>query len=190
MAKAYRPIFFKFVLAVILCFSPSVMASNLSSSPRPISVSAPPFPLLSPASYAFIEKILNALQDEEIDSRKQDCYSNIENGLWGARCISSMIEKENCALKCASPVCYELLYESDPLEEGERDYIRSQEFRYCMRRSSVGLNLDQVKGAFDSDVTIRPGAFSLPGLFLSRCAVSFVYEASCLGVSFFVLVLP
>ncbi|KAI0514169.1 hypothetical protein KFK09_010204 [Dendrobium nobile] len=101
--------------------------------------------------------------DEEISERKQACYADIDSGLWGTQCRSTLIEKENCALKCTSAVCYELIYGSDPLEEGERDYIRSQEYRYCMRRSSVGLTLDQVKGAFDNDVTVRPAAFSLPG---------------------------
>ncbi|KAK8916371.1 hypothetical protein KSP39_PZI022558 [Platanthera zijinensis] len=95
------------------------------------------------------------ISDDEISNRKQECYADIER--------SSLIEKENCALKCTSPVCYDLIYETDPLEEGEKDYIRSQEFRYCMRRSSVGLKLDQVKGAFDNEVTVRAAAFSMPG---------------------------
>ncbi|KAH0463168.1 hypothetical protein IEQ34_007750 [Dendrobium chrysotoxum] len=137
--KPCRPTLFKCSVATLLCFfATSIFASN-PSSPVPIS-------------------------DEEISERKQACYADIDrSGLWGTQCRSSLIEKENCALKCTSAVCYELIYGSDPLEEGERDYIRSQEYRYCMRRSSVGLALDQVKGAFDNDVTVRPAAFSLPG---------------------------
>ncbi|KAJ0633533.1 hypothetical protein HanOQP8_Chr17g0672711 [Helianthus annuus] len=57
------------------------------------------------------------------------------SGYWGAQCKTSMVAKENCALKCLSPACFELIYESDPLEEGERDYTRSQEYKYCMHRS-------------------------------------------------------
>lgn len=90
------------------------------------------------------------------------------SGLWGWQCKSSMIAKENCALRCLSPICYDLIYESDPvsslsllfrissfmgfctfisfphnllflfshlqLEEGEKDYIRGQEYKYCMHR--------------------------------------------------------
>ncbi|KAI3721323.1 hypothetical protein L2E82_32332 [Cichorium intybus] len=43
------------------------------------------------------------------------------------------------------PVCYE----SDPLEEREKDYVRSQEYKYCMNRLSLGESLDGVRGSFD-----------------------------------------
>ncbi|KAF3447575.1 hypothetical protein FNV43_RR12762 [Rhamnella rubrinervis] len=66
--------------------------------------------------------------------RKNQCYADIESGLWGQQCTSSMIAKENCALRCLSPACYELIYESDPLEEGEKDLVRGQEFKYCMHK--------------------------------------------------------
>ncbi|KAG6393285.1 hypothetical protein SASPL_147522 [Salvia splendens] len=56
------------------------------------------------------------------------------SGLWGELCSSSTIAKENCALRCLSPICYELIYESDPLEEGEKDFTRSSEYKYCMHR--------------------------------------------------------
>ncbi|CAF2343376.1 unnamed protein product [Brassica napus] len=52
-------------------------------------------------------------------------------GLWGWQCKSSPVAKENCALRCLSPVCYQLIYESEPLEEGEKDLVRSQEYKYC-----------------------------------------------------------
>ncbi|KAK6919841.1 Protein of unknown function DUF4787 [Dillenia turbinata] len=64
-------------------------------------------------------------------------------------CKSSMTTKENCALRCLSPSCYELVYESDPLEEGEKDLIRRQEYKYCMHRLSLGESLQGVKGSFD-----------------------------------------
>ncbi|RVW79530.1 hypothetical protein CK203_051653 [Vitis vinifera] len=57
-----------------------------------------------------------------------------KSGLWGWQCKSSVIAKENCVLQCLSPPCYELVYESDPLEEGEKDFTRSQEYKYCMHR--------------------------------------------------------
>ncbi|KAK9278825.1 hypothetical protein L1049_028404 [Liquidambar formosana] len=79
--------------------------------------------------------------DNEIRQRKNECYSDVESGLWGWQCKSSMIAKENCVLKCLSPACYELVYESDPLEEGEKDFIRSQEYKYCMHRAAnTGLH--------------------------------------------------
>ncbi|RID41868.1 hypothetical protein BRARA_J01793 [Brassica rapa] len=55
----------------------------------------------------------------------------INSGLWGWQCKSSPVAKENCALRCLSPVCYQLIYESEPLEEGEKDLVRSQEYKYC-----------------------------------------------------------
>ncbi|XP_068635415.1 uncharacterized protein [Aristolochia californica] len=89
------------------------------------------------------------ISDEEIKEKKGSCYADIESGLWGWKCKSSVIEKENCALQCLSPVCYELIYGSDPLEEGEKDYIRGQEYKYCMHKLSLGESLEGVKGSFD-----------------------------------------
>ncbi|KAF3541630.1 hypothetical protein F2Q69_00018963, partial [Brassica cretica] len=86
--------------------------------------------------------------DVEIREKKNQCYADIESGLWGWQCKGSAIAKENCALRCLSPVCYELIYESDPLEEGEKDLIRSQEYKYCMYKSSLGESLDGVRGSF------------------------------------------
>ncbi|PIA50967.1 hypothetical protein AQUCO_01100051v1 [Aquilegia coerulea] len=88
------------------------------------------------------------ITDYEVREKKDSCYADIESGLWGWECKSSMIAKENCALKCLSPVCYSLIYESDPLEEGEKDYVRGQEYKYCMHRISIGESLDGVKGSF------------------------------------------
>ncbi|GMN48548.1 hypothetical protein TIFTF001_017724 [Ficus carica] len=54
--------------------------------------------------------------------------------MWGWQCKSSTTAKENCALRCLSPICYEIIYESDPLEEGEKDLVRGQEFKYCLHK--------------------------------------------------------
>ncbi|KAJ4847403.1 hypothetical protein Tsubulata_014686 [Turnera subulata] len=97
-------LFFFLVLLVLLL---STIPPVVSKSPRPIT-------------------------DTEISERKNECYADIESGLWGQQCKSSMTAKENCALRCLSSPCYELVYESDPLEEGEKDLIRSQEYKYCM----------------------------------------------------------
>ncbi|XP_028076443.1 uncharacterized protein LOC114278564 isoform X1 [Camellia sinensis] len=77
------------------------------------------------------------ISDNEIREKKNQCYEDIESGLWGWQCKSSMIAKENCALRCLSPTCFELIYEGDPLEEGEKDYFRSQEYKYCMHNRTL-----------------------------------------------------
>ncbi|KAH9320672.1 hypothetical protein KI387_015311, partial [Taxus chinensis] len=92
-----------FVIVLFWCSS-EVLAGN---SPRPIS-------------------------DEEIRQKKTACYEDIQSGLWGWHCKSSSTAKENCALQCLSSVCYEHIYGDDPLEEGELDYKRGKEFKYCM----------------------------------------------------------
>ena len=84
------------------------------------------------------------------------------SGLWGWDCRSSPTEKENCVLRCLSLECYDLIYGGDPvsggirmwgfsscdildllifllgclvqLEEGELDYVRGQEYKYCMHK--------------------------------------------------------
>ncbi|XP_031258224.1 uncharacterized protein LOC116116258 [Pistacia vera] len=94
-------------------------------------------------------KSLRPITDSEIRQKKLECYANIESGLWGPKCKSSMIAKENCALRCLSPTCYELIYESDPLEEGEKDFVRGQEYKYCMHKVSLGEGLEGIRGSFD-----------------------------------------
>ncbi|RHN38831.1 hypothetical protein MtrunA17_Chr8g0337401 [Medicago truncatula] len=112
-------LFISFLLISFFCFTPL-----LAKSPHPIS-------------------------DVQVRNNKIQCYADIDSGLWGWQCKSSMIARENCALRCLSPSCYELIYESDPLEEGEKDLIRSQEYKYCMHKLSLGESLKGVKGAFD-----------------------------------------
>ncbi|GMH00681.1 hypothetical protein Nepgr_002520 [Nepenthes gracilis] len=94
-----------------------------------------------------------SITDDEIATKKRECYGDIErfksSGLWGWDCKSSTIAKENCVLQCLSPRCYELVYGGDPLEEGEKDFIRSQEYKYCMIRLSMGESVDGIKGSFN-----------------------------------------
>ncbi|XP_011086500.1 uncharacterized protein LOC105168214 [Sesamum indicum] len=104
--------------------------------------------VFSLCSHEVLAKSRVPISEAEIRQKKNDCYADIESGLWGQQCKSSIIAKENCALRCLSPVCYELIYESDPLEEGEKDYSRSSEYKYCMHRVSLGESLDGVKGSF------------------------------------------
>ncbi|XP_030966387.1 uncharacterized protein LOC115987077 [Quercus lobata] len=104
--------------------------------------------LLLSSSTAFA-KSRRPISDAETRQKKNECYADIESGMWGWQCKSSVVDKENCALKCLSPSCYELVYGSDPLEEGEKDLIRSQEFKYCMHKLSMGESLEGIKGSFD-----------------------------------------
>ncbi|KAL9682476.1 hypothetical protein QQ045_014275 [Rhodiola kirilowii] len=103
--------------------------------------------LASSASIAW--KSRRPITDSEVSQKKNECYADIENGLWGWQCKSSVIAKENCVLKCLSPTCYELIYQSDPLEEGEKDLVRGQEYKYCMHRVSLGESLEGIRGSFD-----------------------------------------
>ncbi|XP_042029114.1 uncharacterized protein LOC121776059 [Salvia splendens] len=96
-----------------------------------------------------LAKSRTPISDAETRQKKNDCYADIESGLWGELCSSSTIAKENCALRCLSPICYELIYESDPLEEGEKDFTRSSEYKYCMHRASLGESLDGIRGSFN-----------------------------------------
>ncbi|KAJ3683059.1 hypothetical protein LUZ60_013286 [Juncus effusus] len=122
MAKLSRFLLLTFLFLIVFSLSSPAFAKK--PSPRPIT-------------------------DVEIKEKKSACYADIESGLWGPRCRSSVIEKENCALQCLSPQCYDLIYGGDPLEEGEKDYIRGQEFKYCQHKLSLGESLDGVKGSFD-----------------------------------------
>ncbi|KAJ4820023.1 Protein OS-9 [Rhynchospora pubera] len=128
MAKSWRiasPLLLPLLITLLLVFSfVSPSLAKRKPSPRPIT-------------------------DTEIRERKNACYADIESGMWGPKCKSSMIDKENCALQCLSPQCYDLVYGGDPLEEGEKDYIRSQEYKYCMHKLSLGESLEGIKGAFD-----------------------------------------
>ncbi|KAF4377547.1 hypothetical protein F8388_025038 [Cannabis sativa] len=112
------------VLALFLIFSLIMPSSTIAKSRRPIT-------------------------DIEMRQKKNQCYEDIESGLWGWQCKSSMIAKENCVLKCLSPTCYQIIYQPDPLEEGEKDLIRGQEYKYCMHKLSLGESLEGIKSSFE-----------------------------------------
>lgn len=105
--------------------------------------------LLFVCSPLVVAKSRRPISETEIRDKKNQCFEDIENGLWGQQCKSSLIAKENCMLQCVSPPCYELIYQGDPLEEGEKDYSRSQEYKYCMHRLSLGESIDGIRGSFD-----------------------------------------
>ncbi|CAN4110505.1 unnamed protein product [Withania somnifera] len=105
--------------------------------------------LLLLSSPAALAKSRRPISEAETREKKLQCYADIESGLWGQKCKATEVDKENCALQCLSPVCYERVYESDPLEEGEKDTVRGQEYQYCMHKHSLGKSLDDIKGSFE-----------------------------------------
>ncbi|KAJ7538682.1 hypothetical protein O6H91_11G059100 [Diphasiastrum complanatum] len=78
------------------------------------------------------------MTEKDLTMKKHACYTDIDSGLWGRFCTSSSVERENCALRCISLACYNLIYADDPLEEGEVDSRRGREFKYCVRREARG----------------------------------------------------
>lgn len=54
-------------------------------------------------------------------------------------CVESTIQRENCVLRCMEPSCYETIYGSDPLEEGEVDVERGSLYRKCQKESMLLL---------------------------------------------------
>ncbi|PON56687.1 hypothetical protein PanWU01x14_179050 [Parasponia andersonii] len=96
-----------------------------------------------------VAKSRRPITDIETRQKKHQCYADIDSGLWGWHCKSSTIARENCALKCLSPTCYEIIYESDPLEEGEKDLVRGQDYKYCMHKLSLGESLEGIKNSFE-----------------------------------------
>ncbi|KAL5547179.1 hypothetical protein UlMin_006866 [Ulmus minor] len=99
------------------------------SLPIRISIIVSLFLILYPSVLA---KSRRPISEIETRQKKNQCYADIDGGLWGWHCKSSVTARENCALRCLSSTCYELIYESDPLEEGEKDLVRGQEYKYCM----------------------------------------------------------
>ena len=61
-------------------------------------------------------------------ARKQNCEQSTE-----CRDIPAA-ESMNCVNRCLSPVCYEKIYASEPLEDGEIDRKRERKFTDCVRQ--------------------------------------------------------
>ncbi|KAL5549673.1 hypothetical protein UlMin_004913 [Ulmus minor] len=122
------------------------MANINLSLPIRISVILSLFLILSPSVLA---KSRRPITEIETRQKKNQCYADIDGGLWGWQCKSSVTARENCALRCLSSTCYELIYESDPLEEGEKDLVRGQEYKYCMHKLSLGESLEGIKRSFE-----------------------------------------
>ncbi|CEM17383.1 unnamed protein product [Vitrella brassicaformis CCMP3155] len=60
-------------------------------------------------------------------TRRQSCSRN--------ECGHLPIEEnDGCVDKCVSPICYNEVYVSDPLERGEIDRRRRNEFNGCLKR--------------------------------------------------------
>ncbi|EFJ15921.1 hypothetical protein SELMODRAFT_422373 [Selaginella moellendorffii] len=92
-----------------------------------------------------------AITDDEILAKKKECLQDINSGLWGWKCQSSSIAKQNCMLQCVSWTCYDLIYGNDALEEGEVDIRRGRQFRECLRRESKGDDVSSLGRSFFDD---------------------------------------
>ena len=58
----------------------------------------------------------------------------LRNECWKTTCGSWIPEERmNCFLSCLSQTCYTQVYAAEPLEPGELDYERFQEFETCLR---------------------------------------------------------
>nr|GLL25091.1 uncharacterized protein LOC109163941 isoform X3 [Ipomoea trifida] len=93
-----------------------------------------------------LSKSRRPISEMEIWEKKNKCYADIESGLWGEKCKTSMVAKENCALQCLSPVCYELIYESDP-GLSWREFGRHQRFLQLLVSYASLLLTQRVRAA-------------------------------------------
>lgn len=62
-------------------------------------------------------------------------------------------EANNCINECTSKVCYEEIYGSNPLEDGEFDTYRGKKFIACMRRESKLKNRNKGKSSSNVEIT-------------------------------------
>ncbi|KAI4356157.1 hypothetical protein L6164_000200 [Bauhinia variegata] len=133
------------------CFAFSVIlliASPLFCSSPVLAKSSQISSFLGYSQFSCFPLIAMFFRDAETRQKKLQCYADIDSGLRGWQCKSSVIARENCALRCLSPACYEIIYEGDPLEEGEKDFTRGQEYKYCMHKLSLGESIEGVRGSF------------------------------------------
>ena len=72
----------------------------------------------------------NQSLDREVKAKRAECEEELRDDPAGA---VSAIDMDNCVLRCVSPTCYDNVYGSDPLEEGEVDVARGRTFRSCAR---------------------------------------------------------
>ncbi|GBG64428.1 hypothetical protein CBR_g44313 [Chara braunii] len=66
-----------------------------------------------------------------LTARREKCVQDVALDSTGT-CTGSLVDMENCVLKCMAPTCYGEIYGRDPLEEGEID-VRGRRFRRCAR---------------------------------------------------------
>ena len=81
-------------------------------------------------------KRITGRHDASIKQAKKECARRIdEEG--DPTCVATLVDRENCVLKCMEPECYEQIYGQDPLEEGEVDVVRGKAFRQCQREAMM-----------------------------------------------------
>lgn len=74
--------------------------------------------------------------DASIKQAKKECAQRIDQEA-DPTCVATLVDRENCVLKCMEPACYDQIYGQDPLEEGEVDVVRGKAFRQCQREAMM-----------------------------------------------------
>ncbi|KAA0158149.1 hypothetical protein FNF28_06389 [Cafeteria roenbergensis] len=78
-----------------------------------------------------------------IQSRRRNCRSQV--------CGSIPVhEDDNCVNECVSPRCYQEVYGAEPLEPGEVDLVRWQQFSSCYSLEKRDLQRQYRQGGPDS----------------------------------------
>ncbi len=67
-----------------------------------------------------------AINDRVWKQKMSDCETNVCNQKVREEAI-------NCINQCTSHTCYDKIYASNPLEDGEIDYDRNRKFTACLR---------------------------------------------------------
>mmetsp|Transcript_9802 Transcript_9802/g.12857 ORF Transcript_9802/g.12857 Transcript_9802/m.12857 type:complete len:178 (+) Transcript_9802:246-779(+) len=92
--------------------------------------------------------------DKNFRLKKKDCESNA--------CGHMILdEAQNCIYKCISDECYQQVYASEPLEDGEIDSIRYRQFQACYRKANKVKRrnrTDQQNGGSQEDASRQEDA--------------------------------
>jgi len=75
----------------------------------------------------------NLAMDRQMRELREECEQKMERAGIRDSCNVSPIARENCVLRCSSSACYDEVYGSDSLEEGEVDTLRNRRFRTCFK---------------------------------------------------------
>mmetsp|Transcript_38328 Transcript_38328/g.61501 ORF Transcript_38328/g.61501 Transcript_38328/m.61501 type:complete len:136 (-) Transcript_38328:213-620(-) len=84
----------------------------------------------------------NQSLDREVKARRGECEMETRDH---DACNASIIDLENCLLRCISHSCYDVVYGGDALEDGEVDIVRGRTFRSCARNELRNIKVAEVE---------------------------------------------